>query len=195
MSSRAEIVEEIPTAVPSPRLSEKKLGDDVDKPIGVAITATNTIDTLEVDQPRVAREDEAAPALAHASTARKLGLLTMFVLAEFLDAFNNSALFPAIPDIVRDLQFEQSETVWIISAYQLTFAAFLLVVSCILPFILFYFYLVNNGYILTQPYRAAVSQTFTPLNYHSLRELSSLVLLISLVALLIRRSHSLSSAL
>ncbi|KIM33566.1 hypothetical protein M408DRAFT_61189 [Serendipita vermifera MAFF 305830] len=119
--------DEAPTAVPTPRLSEKKLADD-EKPTGVAFTATNTIDTLAVEQPlSVGKEDEPAPALASASTARKLSLLAIFTLAEFLDAFNNSALFPAIPDITRELSFESSETVWIISAYQLTFAAFLLV--------------------------------------------------------------------
>jgi hypothetical protein len=166
-NSRADTLEETPTAVPSPRLTERKLGDDVDKPNGVAFTVTNTIDTVAVDQPGVLPEDEPAPALARASTARKLGLLAMFVLAEFLDAFNNSALFPAIPNISSQLQFEASETVWIISAYQLTFAAFLLVVSC------------NRCREYWQytnaPFRAVVSQMFTPLNCHSSGELSSLV--------------------
>ena len=134
MVSTANTIEEAPTAVPSPRLSEKKLSDDSEKkPNGVVITATNTIDTLTVDEqnstPIRTEDDEPAPDLAAASTARKLSLLAMFTLAEFLDAFNNSALFPAIPDITSQLQFEPSETVWIISAYQLTFAAFLLVVS------------------------------------------------------------------
>lgn len=56
-------------------------------------------------------------------------LLTMFTIAEFIDSFNNSALFPAIPTLTRELSFTTSEVVWIISAYQLTFAASLLVVS------------------------------------------------------------------
>ena len=163
-NSRAETLEETPTAVPSPRLTETKLGDDVDKSNGVVLTATNTIDTVTVDQPTVAPEDEPAPELARASTARKLGLLAMFVLAEFLDAFNNSALFPAIPDISSQLQFEASETVWIISAYQLTFAAFLLVVSC-MP-------CREQQQYTNAPFRAVVSQTFTPLNCRSSRGLS-----------------------
>ena len=132
MNSRATSFDEAPTAVHTPRLSEKKLSED-EKPTGVVFTATNTIDTLAVDQEMSNRkEDEPAPALASASTARKLSLLAIFTLAEFLDAFNNSALFPAIPDIATQLKFEASETVWIISAYQLTFAAFLLVVSIII---------------------------------------------------------------
>jgi hypothetical protein len=129
MDSRGPSFDEAPTAVATPRLSEKKLSED-GKPAGVVLTATNTVDTLAVDQASVSPEDEPAPALAQASTARKLALLAIFTLAEFLDAFNNSALFPAIPNITSQLKFDASETVWIISAYQLTFAAFLLVVSC-----------------------------------------------------------------
>jgi hypothetical protein len=100
---------------------------------GVILTATNTLDTLTLDEqnaPTVVDEDQGVePELAKTSTLRKIALLAMFTLAEFLDAFNNSALFPAIPVISEQLHFLSSETVWIISAYQLTFAAFLLVVS------------------------------------------------------------------
>jgi len=130
MDSRRTSLNEAPTLVPTPRLSAEKLssttGEDGKLP-GVVLTTTNTIDTFYPDSQTVNPEDEPAPALAAASTARKIALLIMFTLAEFLDAFNNSALFPAIPDITSQLQFEPSETVWIISAYQLTFAAFLLV--------------------------------------------------------------------
>ncbi|KAG8811941.1 hypothetical protein FRC19_003486 [Serendipita sp. 401] len=60
------------------------------------------------------------------STLRKIALLFMFVFAEFLDSFNNSALFPALPALTSDLGFKASEIVWVISAYLLTFASFLL---------------------------------------------------------------------
>ena len=63
------------------------------------------------------------------SVARRYFLLLVFCLAQFLDAFNNSALFSAIPSLVRDLGFTESESTWIISAFQLTFASFLLIVS------------------------------------------------------------------
>lgn len=119
-----------PTAVPTPRVSSSPLPtkDGKGKTDGaVVLTTTNTIDTLtnEVD----ASNDEVGnqPDLATVSTLRKISLLIMFTLAEFLDAFNNSALFPAIPPLTEDLHFLVSETVWVISAYQLTFAAFLLV--------------------------------------------------------------------
>jgi MFS family permease len=104
---------------------------------GVILTATNTLDTLTLDEqnaPTVVDEDQGVePELAKMSTLRKIALLTMFTLAEFLDAFNNSALFPAIPVISEQLHFLSSETVRIISTYQLTFAAFLLVVSTSSP--------------------------------------------------------------
>ena len=63
------------------------------------------------------------------STARRYLLLLIFCLAQFLDAFNNSALFSAIPVLVRDLDMSEAESTWIISAFQLTFASFLLIVS------------------------------------------------------------------
>ena len=69
----------------------------------------------------------------------------MFSAAQFLDVFNNRyvhafaenpliahpphvlRLFPAIPIISENLSFAPSETVWIVSAYQLTFASLLVV--------------------------------------------------------------------
>jgi hypothetical protein len=129
-----ETFSEAPTVVQSPKSTRLSLDNDekLKKTTnGVAFTTTNTIDTLTVDeQGETPLEAESPnPDLATASTVRKIALLTIFTLAEFLDAFNNSALFPAIPMITSELHFKASETVWIISAYQLTFAAFLLVVS------------------------------------------------------------------
>ena len=66
------------------------------------------------------------------SVARRYLLLIIFCLAQFLDAFNNSALFSAIPSLVTSLDMNESESTWIISAFQLTFASFLLIV-CRLP--------------------------------------------------------------
>ncbi|KAI0641791.1 MFS general substrate transporter [Trametes meyenii] len=61
------------------------------------------------------------------SPARRYVLLLIFCLAQFLDAFNNSALFSAIPSLVISLGMTESESTWIISAFQLTFASFLLI--------------------------------------------------------------------
>ncbi|KAF9220761.1 MFS general substrate transporter [Gyrodon lividus] len=51
----------------------------------------------------------------------------MFCLAQFLDAFNNSALFSAIPALEASMGITESQSVWIISAFRLTFAFSLLI--------------------------------------------------------------------
>ncbi|EIN04578.1 MFS general substrate transporter [Punctularia strigosozonata HHB-11173 SS5] len=61
------------------------------------------------------------------STIRKYSLLLVFCLAQLIDVFNNSALFSAIPTLITSLDMTESESTWIISAYQLTFASFLLI--------------------------------------------------------------------
>ena len=63
------------------------------------------------------------------SAARRYVLLLIFCLAQFLDAVNNSALFSAIPDLENSLGINEAESTWLISAFQLTFASFLLIVS------------------------------------------------------------------
>ena len=68
------------------------------------------------------------------SLIRKLVLLLMFCFAQFLDSFNNSALYPAIPALEISMGITQSQSAWIISAFQLTFASFLLIV-CLITFL------------------------------------------------------------
>ncbi|KIM22395.1 hypothetical protein M408DRAFT_332956 [Serendipita vermifera MAFF 305830] len=70
--------------------------------------------------------DNTTSNLSKVSKLRKIFLLLMFTCASFLDSFGNSALFPAVPVIAEELSFDPSETVWIISAYVIMFAAFLL---------------------------------------------------------------------
>ena len=60
------------------------------------------------------------------SKGKKYFLLVVFCFVQFLDAFNFSALFSALPHIQEDLHMNAGETTWIISAFQLTFASFLL---------------------------------------------------------------------
>lgn len=62
------------------------------------------------------------------SLIRKLVLLLLFCFAQFLDAFNNAALVPAIPTLMDHIGISWSQSAWIISAFQLTFASFLLIV-------------------------------------------------------------------
>lgn len=60
------------------------------------------------------------------SNVHRYTLLLIFCITQFLYTTTNSALFSAIPTLVRKFDFTQSQSVWIISAYQLTFASFLL---------------------------------------------------------------------
>jgi MFS family permease len=67
--------------------------------------------------------------LATLSTRRKIILAIFLCLAQFLDNLANSFLFAAIPLISVQLGISNTNSVWLISGYQLAFAAFLLGVS------------------------------------------------------------------
>jgi MFS family permease len=71
----------------------------------------------------------AALPLASLRTSKKILIHSVLCLALFLDTFNNSSLFSAIPPIAKQLEIPNSQSVWLLSAYQLTFAALLLIVS------------------------------------------------------------------
>jgi MFS family permease len=60
------------------------------------------------------------------STLRKYVLLVMFCLAQFLDTFNISSTYSAIPTIEAIMGIKSNESAWIVATFQLTFAAFLL---------------------------------------------------------------------
>ena len=53
-------------------------------------------------------------------------LLSLLCVAQFLDIFNSSAFFAAIPTLARSLSLSDKNSVWLVSAYQVTFASFLL---------------------------------------------------------------------
>lgn len=61
------------------------------------------------------------------SKGRKGLLLAIFCLAQFMDTFNSSALFPSIIDTSASLDMSPNDAVWIFAAYQAPFAAFLLI--------------------------------------------------------------------
>ncbi|KAJ7179684.1 MFS general substrate transporter [Mycena filopes] len=65
--------------------------------------------------------------LVSLTPGRKGFILFFLCLAQFLDTFMNSALFAAIPPVSVDLNISNADSVWLISGYQLTFAALLLV--------------------------------------------------------------------
>ncbi|KZO93086.1 MFS general substrate transporter [Calocera viscosa TUFC12733] len=71
-------------------------------------------------------EQDGSEAGEEISGAQKALLLIVFCMAQFLDAFNNSALFPALPVVGTSLGMSTTEQQWMFSAYQLTFSSFLL---------------------------------------------------------------------
>ena len=83
--------------------------------------------------------------------SRRLVLLVIFCLAQFLDSFNDSALFSALPALEVSMGMTESQYTWMISAFQLTFASFLLIVSA---------YPRISSYTLHQ-FRVAVSAMYT----------------------------------
>jgi hypothetical protein len=67
--------------------------------------------------------------LATLPISRKVAVTAFLCIAQFLDTFANSALFAAFPPISNELGISNGNSVWLISGYQLTFAALLLGVS------------------------------------------------------------------
>ncbi|KZT34695.1 MFS general substrate transporter [Sistotremastrum suecicum HHB10207 ss-3] len=82
-------------------------------------SVSNTPTIVEVEN-----EKSSEPAIR--STALRSLLLLLFSLAQFIDIFNISALFAALPVLTTSLEMNAGQAIWVISAYQLTFAAFLL---------------------------------------------------------------------
>ncbi|KAG8806689.1 hypothetical protein FRC18_005972, partial [Serendipita sp. 400] len=119
-------ISNVSTAIDTPTLLPLSLQPSEEdlKAESVAPIVTNTANTLAANPSPL--QGVNSTEFANASTSRKLALLFIFTLANFLDGFNISALIPAIPGIASQLQFQTSEITWIIACYQLTFAAFLL---------------------------------------------------------------------
>ncbi|KAJ7581366.1 MFS general substrate transporter [Mycena floridula] len=85
-------------------------------------SANNSLKHLEV----VVNEEPRDSRLATLPNARKNMLLGVFCLAQFLETFNNSALFTAMPTIATSIGLSNANAVWLLSAYQLTCSAALL---------------------------------------------------------------------
>ncbi|KAF8583733.1 MFS general substrate transporter [Ramaria rubella] len=83
-------------------------------------------DLVRTSTNELAPKELHAPSAAQVSTVSKAILLIIFCFSNFLDSFNNSALFAALPPLSVRLNITNSESVWMLSAYQLTFAALLL---------------------------------------------------------------------
>ena len=89
----------------SPSENERNAATDIS-----AHLESNTNDTLKLDKRESLATEQAVQDdkvdLSKTSTTRKILMLSMFTLAEFLDSFNNSALFPAIPVFSEQLSFD-----------------------------------------------------------------------------------------
>lgn len=99
---------------------------DSNLPASLPVSRSDTL--TEDKQPYQEPAHVKSTALIVYSSSRKAILLALFCISQFIDVFNNSALFSAIPEISRDLGVTPAQSTWVISATQLTFAAFLLIV-------------------------------------------------------------------
>ncbi|KAH9888529.1 MFS general substrate transporter [Cubamyces lactineus] len=61
------------------------------------------------------------------SNARRYVLFATFCVANMLDAYNLNALFTALPVLKGVFALDEAEASWVMSAFELTYAAFLLV--------------------------------------------------------------------
>ncbi|KAG2354478.1 major facilitator superfamily domain-containing protein [Suillus spraguei] len=61
------------------------------------------------------------------SLARKLILLVMFCLTQFIDTLSMSALLSAIPALEASMGMTEIQSIWVFSGFRLTFSSFLLI--------------------------------------------------------------------
>ncbi|KAG8746848.1 hypothetical protein FRC10_003370 [Ceratobasidium sp. 414] len=83
--------------------------------------------TLVGEAPIGKKQTVEPQSLASAAPLRKYLLLAFFCLGQFLDTLNNSAVLPALPAITHNVHLTESDSVWLLAAYQATFASFLLI--------------------------------------------------------------------
>jgi hypothetical protein len=82
----------------------------------------------KTDEATLATIENQSPHVSYISSFRKGILLLLFSVAQFIDICNVSEMFTAIPTMARALKYTESQSVWLVSGYQLTFASFLLMV-------------------------------------------------------------------
>src|SRR5262249_9780651 len=67
------------------------------------------------------------PSTTHVTIVRSPGALAVLSAAQFLVALDYSIIYIALPSIARDLRLEPAAAQWVISAYAIFFAGFLMV--------------------------------------------------------------------
>ncbi|KAG8748423.1 hypothetical protein FRC10_005970 [Ceratobasidium sp. 414] len=83
--------------------------------------------TLAAETPNDEKQTAGTESLASLGRWLKYLLLAFFCLGQFLDTLNNSAVLPALPAITHNVNLTESDAVWLLAAYQATFASFLLI--------------------------------------------------------------------
>lgn len=100
---------------------------------GYGTRSVSPTSTAQVSNHLADKEKQDAPPsispsnhLATQNKYKKLLLLIFFCISQFIEAVNLCALFTSIVDIAPELKLTDADAVWLLSAYQLTFASFLL---------------------------------------------------------------------
>jgi hypothetical protein len=122
--------------------------------------------------------------------SKKYVLLSIFVLAQFMDVASNSMvpplfsflagsfltkkflrvlvqLFPAVPQIAADLEMTGTQPSWIFAAYSATFAAFLLIVRTLVLFRSEYYHSNNSLALAPLLQSGRCADIYTPSNSYS----------------------------
>lgn len=61
------------------------------------------------------------------SAGQRLVLLLLYCTAQFMDAFSNTAIFSALPELQEEMEMNVGDGTWVVAAFTLTFSSFLLV--------------------------------------------------------------------
>ncbi|THU97267.1 MFS general substrate transporter [Dendrothele bispora CBS 962.96] len=83
-------------------------------------------DTQDIERESGKQEEHENPGQALSSLRKNL-ILTVLCGAQFFDLFNACAAIIALPTLQEDLDFAEGTIQWVLSAYTLTFASFMLI--------------------------------------------------------------------
>ncbi|KDQ18400.1 hypothetical protein BOTBODRAFT_185039 [Botryobasidium botryosum FD-172 SS1] len=80
---------------------------------------------VDIEKSPIADEKPAIPPRTPLTGFRKFMVMTLLCCAQFFDIVNASGAIIALPVLGKDLNFSPGATQWVVSAYTLTFASFL----------------------------------------------------------------------
>ncbi|THU81970.1 MFS general substrate transporter [Dendrothele bispora CBS 962.96] len=98
----------------------------------IALSATPTLNGCPDDEKKTTEldskiiNDDDHDQIQVLSPLRKKLVLAILSCAQFFDIFNACAVIIALPDLQEDLHFDEGTIQWVLAAYTLTFAAFML---------------------------------------------------------------------